>query len=148
VPGTSRDSLFILDALLNLDGAVKPEMVATDHASYSDMVFGLFKILGYRFSPRLRDLSDQRFWRAEAPGEEASDYGPLNAVARNKVNLGKIETHWPDMLRVAGSLITNQVRHLCPGGPTGAAQQYGGGLSACPRHDVARPSARDRHGRA
>jgi TnpA family transposase len=26
------------------------------------------------------------------------------------VNLGRIETWWPDMLRVAGSLITNQVR--------------------------------------
>jgi hypothetical protein len=34
-----------------LDGGVKPEMVATDNASYSDMVFGLFKILGYNFSP-------------------------------------------------------------------------------------------------
>jgi TnpA family transposase len=111
VPGTPRDSLFILDTLLNLDGGVKPEMIATDHASYSDMVFGLFKMLGYRFSPRLRDLSDQRFWRAEVAGEQqAGDYGPLNAVARNKVNLPKIETHWPDMLRVAGSLVTNQVR--------------------------------------
>ncbi len=82
VPGTPRDSLFILDALLNLDGGVKPEMVATDHASYSDMVFGLFKMLGYRFSPRLRDLSDQRFWRADVPGEAAGDYGPLNVVAQ------------------------------------------------------------------
>jgi hypothetical protein len=35
VPGTVRDSLFILDALLNLDGGVKPEMIATDHAAYS-----------------------------------------------------------------------------------------------------------------
>jgi TnpA family transposase len=120
VPGTPRDSLFILDALLNLDGGVKPEMVATDHASYSDMVFGLFKMLGYRFSPRLRDLSDQRFWRAEMPeqtdeGSEekaptSADYGPLNAIARNRINLDKVITHWPDMLRVAGSLITNQVR--------------------------------------
>jgi TnpA family transposase len=33
VPGTPRDSLFILDALLNLDGGVRPEMVATDNAS-------------------------------------------------------------------------------------------------------------------
>lgn len=32
VPGTPRDSLFILDALLNLDGGVKPAMVATDNA--------------------------------------------------------------------------------------------------------------------
>lgn len=34
VPGTPRDSLHILDALLNLDAGVKPEMVATDNASY------------------------------------------------------------------------------------------------------------------
>ncbi len=54
VPGTPRDSLFILDALLNLDGGVKPEMVATDNASYSDMVFGIFKMLGYRFPPALQ----------------------------------------------------------------------------------------------
>ncbi|MGH3436071.1 MAG: Tn3 family transposase [Sciscionella sp.] len=116
VPGTPRDSLFILDTLLNLDGGVKPEMVATDHASYSDMVFGLFKMLGYRFSPRLRDLSDQRFWRAEMPvqpeqpARKAADYGPLNAIARNKINLERVIKQWPDMLRVAGSLITNQVR--------------------------------------
>ncbi len=79
VPGTPRDSLFILDTLLNLDGGVKPEMVATDHASYSDMVFGLFKMLGYRFSPRLRDLSDQRFWRAELPG------APAGTPARRRI---------------------------------------------------------------
>jgi TnpA family transposase len=110
VPGTPRDSLHILDALLNLDGGVKPEMVATDNASYSDMVFGLFKILGYNFSPRFRDLDDQRFWRASMPGMETGTYGVLEDLARNRVNLNKVITHWPDMLRVAGSLVTNQVR--------------------------------------
>ncbi len=110
VPGTPRDSLHILDALLNLDGGVKPEMVATDNASYSGMVFGLFKILGYNFSPRFRDLDDQRFWRAEMPGVATGTYGPLETLARNRVNLNRVITHWPDMLRVAGSLVTNQVR--------------------------------------
>ncbi|MFI8930472.1 Tn3 family transposase [Streptomyces sp. NPDC053474] len=111
VPGTPRDSLFILDALLNLDGGVKPEMVATDCASYSDMVFGIFKLLGYRFSPRFKDLEDQRFWKASMPGTEAAGgYGLLEEIARNKVNVKKVLTHWPDMLRVAGSLVTNQVR--------------------------------------
>ncbi len=37
---------------------MKWEVVATDNASYSDRVFGLFKILGYNFSPRFRDLDD------------------------------------------------------------------------------------------
>lgn len=112
VRGTPRDSLYTLDTLLNLDGGVKPEMVAADNASYSDMAFGLYKMLGFRFAPRFRDLADQRFWRADLPDGEASaaGYGPLEAVACNKVNLKRIATHWPDMLRVAGSLITNQVR--------------------------------------
>ncbi|MDX3853087.1 Tn3 family transposase [Streptomyces sp. AK02-01A] len=44
-------------------------------------------------------------------GEEpAVGYGPLTAVARDKVNLKRIATHWPDMLRLAGPLISNQVR--------------------------------------
>lgn len=110
VPGTPRDSLHILDALLNLDGGVKPEMVATDNASYSDIVFGIFRILGYNFSPRFKDLDDQRFWRASLTGVETGTYGPLEPLARNRVNLNKVITHWPDMLRVAGSLVTNQVR--------------------------------------
>lgn len=113
VRGTPRDSLYTLDTLLNLDGGVKPEMVATDNASYSDMAFGLYKMLGFRFAPRFRDLEDQRFWRADLPDDgetPAAGYGPLEAVACNKVNLKRIATHWPDMLRVAGSLITNQVR--------------------------------------
>lgn len=104
VRGTPRDSLYALDTLLNLDGGVKPEMVATDNASYSGMAFGLYKTLGFRFAPRFRDLSDQWFWRADLPdGEEPPvGYGPLEDVACNKVNLKKIVTHWPDMLRGAG----------------------------------------------
>lgn len=110
VPGAPRDSLHILDALLNLDGGAKLEMVATDDASYSDMVFGLFKILGYNFSPRFRDLDDQRFWRATMPGVETGTYGAVEDLAGNRVNLNKVITQWPDMLKVAGSLVTNQVR--------------------------------------
>ncbi|MCW2882192.1 MAG: transposase Tn3 family protein [Sphaerisporangium sp.] len=45
--------------------------------------------------------------------EPAGDYGPLEAIAHNRVNLKRIETHWPDMLRVAGSLVG---RHF-PGDP-------------------------------
>jgi Tn3 transposase DDE domain len=34
----------------------------------------------------------------------------VEELARNRVNLNKVITHWPDMLKVAGSLVTNQVR--------------------------------------
>ncbi|MFB4284280.1 Tn3 family transposase [Nonomuraea sp. MTCD27] len=110
VPGTPRDSLYILDCLINLDAGPKPEVVTTDQASDSDMVFGIFSVLGYRFAPRFADLGDQRFWRADLPDGSTGDYGVLEAIARNKLNPKKVITQWPDMLRVAGSLVTNQVR--------------------------------------
>jgi TnpA family transposase len=37
VPGTLRDSLFILDAIHSRDGGPRPETVITDTASYSDI---------------------------------------------------------------------------------------------------------------
>ena len=110
VPGTPRDSLHILDVLLNLDAGPKPDLIATDEASYSDIVFGIFRLLGYRFSPRLADIGDTRYWRAHWPADPPGDYGPLNAIAHNRVNLASTSQHWPDMLRVVGSLITHQVR--------------------------------------
>ena len=36
--------------------------MVTGAASYADIVFELFRILGYPFSPRIADLSDTRFW--------------------------------------------------------------------------------------
>lgn len=108
VPGTLRDSLVILDGLLELDppGAGGPTVIITDQASYSDQVFGLFWLLGYQFSPRPAALPDQRFWRLNRD----ADYGPLNGLARNRLNPGPIVTHWEDVLRVAGSLSTGTVR--------------------------------------
>ncbi|GAA4621992.1 Tn3-like element Tn3 family transposase [Actinoallomurus vinaceus] len=106
VPGTLRDSLFILDALLGRDGGPKPETVVTDTASYSDIVFGLFAICGYQFSPRIADISDARLWRTHA----SADYGPLQEVSRHTVRLDRVRAHWGDMLRVAGSLTLGEVR--------------------------------------
>ncbi|CAI7974465.1 transposase [Frankia sp. Hr75.2] len=106
VPGTPRDSLHILDALHNLDVDEPPEIITTDTGSYSDLVFGLFAISGYQFSPRIADLADTRLWRTRPD----ADYGPLNTVSGHTVNLARIVEHWQDTLRVAGSLITGEVR--------------------------------------
>jgi TnpA family transposase len=72
-----------------------------------DQIFGLCTLLGYRFSPRLAGLPDQRFCRIGT----TADYGQLNGVAgRNRINMDLITANWPDMLRLAGSLIAGTVR--------------------------------------
>jgi TnpA family transposase len=106
VPGTLRDSLFILDAIHARDGGPRPETVITDTASYSDIVFGLFAICGYQFSPRIADITDARLWRVNP----AAGYGPLQPVSGHVVRLDRIRAHWGDMLRIAGSLTLGEVR--------------------------------------
>ena len=58
VPGTIRDSLFILEGLLEQETGLRPHEVMSDTAGYSDLVFGLFWLLGYQFSPRLADFGE------------------------------------------------------------------------------------------
>ena len=66
----------------------------------SDLIFGLFHVLGYQFSPRLADVGEARFWRIDA----SADYGVLNGLARQTINHNLITENWDDVLRVAGSL--------------------------------------------
>ncbi len=106
VPGTLRDSLYILEGLLEQHTSLRPAELMTDNAGYTDQVFGLFRLLGYQFSPRLADLGDARFWRTNPD----ADYGPLNGIARHRVNTDLIASSWDDLLRVAGSLSTGTVR--------------------------------------
>jgi TnpA family transposase len=106
IPGTLRDSLFILAGLLEQQTSLDPREIMADTHGYSDVVFGLFSLLGYRFSPRLADLPDQRFWRLE----KEADYGPLNELSRHVVNARLIADHWDDMLRLAGSLKLGKVK--------------------------------------
>jgi TnpA family transposase len=100
IPGTLRDSIFVLEGLLEQQTSLKPTEIMTDTAGASDMVFGLFWLLGYQFSPRLADAGEAVFWRAD----KNADYGVLNDLARGCVNPHLIEQHWDDMIRIAGSL--------------------------------------------
>ena len=56
VPGTLRDSLVLLGVVLEQQTELQPTQIMTDNGAYSDVVFGLFRLLGYRFSPRLADI--------------------------------------------------------------------------------------------
>lgn len=100
VPGTLRDSIFVLEGLLEQQTGLNPMEIMTDTAGASDMVFGLFWLLGYQFSPRLADAGESVFWRVD----KEANYGVLNDLARSCANPQKIEHHWEDMMRIAGSL--------------------------------------------
>jgi TnpA family transposase len=105
VPGTLRDSLILLSVVLEQQTDLQPTQIMTDTGAYSDVVFGLFRLLGYRFSPRLADVGGSRFWRIDPK----ADYGLLNPISAHHISMEKIAPHWDDMLRLAGSLKLGQV---------------------------------------
>jgi TnpA family transposase len=65
-------------------------------------------MLGYQFSLRIADTGSTRFWRMD----RKVDYGHLNGISRNKINMELIKTHWDDILRLTGSLKTGKVQAL------------------------------------
>jgi TnpA family transposase len=106
IPGTLGDSPYVLDGLLEHQTSLNPKELMTDTAGYSDVVFGMFWLLGFQFSPRLADLGDARFWRID----RKADYGAFNEIARHRINIKLIIQNWDDLLRVAGSLKMGLVR--------------------------------------
>ena len=106
VAGALRDAPWVLDGFLEQETHQHPKELITDTGGYSDIVFGFFWLLGYRFSPRLADLGDTRFWRLD----HNADYGVLNDIARHKADPMLIAENWDDMLRATGSLHTSTVK--------------------------------------
>lgn len=100
VPGTLRDSLVLLSVLLEQETALQPTEVMTDTGAYTDVMFGIFHLLGFQFSPRLADIGGARFWRVDPK----ADYGALDGLARHRVKMPLVVDNWDDLLRLAGSL--------------------------------------------
>jgi TnpA family transposase len=100
IPGAVREAMYILDGLLEQQTVLEPVELMADTAGYTDIVFGLFWLLGYQFSPRLRDIGKTRFWRID----KKARYGALHKIARHYIDTSRIIDSRDDLLRVAGSL--------------------------------------------
>jgi hypothetical protein len=100
VPGTPCDSLVLLSVVLEQETEFEPTEIMTDTGADTDVIFGIFWLLGYQFSPRIADVGGARFWRVDPAG----DYGPLDKLASHRAKTGIITEHWDDLLRLAGSL--------------------------------------------
>jgi TnpA family transposase len=108
VPGTLRDSLFLLSVVPEQQTELQPNEIMTDTQAYTDVIFGLFWLLGYRFCPRVADIGGTRCWRIDP----AAYYGALNGVARHRINTRLFAENWDDMLRLAGSLKLGKVQAM------------------------------------
>jgi len=95
-----RDATYVLDGLLYHESDLRIEEHYTDTAGFTDHVFALMHLLGFRFAPRIRDLADKRLFVLAKPG----DYPVLSALIGGTINSKSIRTHWDEILRLATSI--------------------------------------------
>ena len=102
VPVTVRDSTYVLDELCNNETELPIREHTTDTAGATEIIFALFDLLGYRFTPRLRDLSDRRLFTSGTI--DMQRYPRLQPQVTHRIHRLRILEWWDDMVRVVGSM--------------------------------------------
>ncbi len=100
IPSTVRDATYVLDELLDNETELPIEQHTTDTHGFTELVFALFDLLGLQFSPRIRDLADQRLYRVD----RQLRYRHIEPLLAGTINRERILRRWDDLLRVAASL--------------------------------------------
>jgi TnpA family transposase len=95
-----RDATYVLDGLLYHESDLRIEEHYTDTAGFTDHVFALMHLLGFRFAPRIRDLGDTKLYVPKSDAE----YEALYPMIGGTLNIKLIRTHWDEILRLAASI--------------------------------------------
>jgi len=96
-----RDSTYVLDGLLFHESDLRIEEHYTDTAGFTDHVFGLMHLLGFRFAPRIRDLGDTKLF---IPKGEVNYDALKPMISSDRLNIKAIRAHWDEILRLAASI--------------------------------------------
>ena len=96
----TRDATYVLDGLLYHESDLNIEEHYTDTAGFTDHVFGLCHLLGFRFAPRMRDIGDLSLF----PVDRVEQWPQLAPVFGDRIKIREIETQWDDLLRLASSI--------------------------------------------
>ncbi len=104
IASTERDAMYVLDEILNNETELNILEHTTDTSGYTDLVFGLFDLLGMQFSPRLRDIKDQKLSKIKG-----KDFEYPSLKFTGVINPDYIAGRWDDLLRLAGSMKSGYV---------------------------------------
>jgi TnpA family transposase len=100
INATVRDATYVLDGLLYHESDLRIEEHYTDTAGFTEHVFALMHLLGFRFAPRIRDLTDRRLYVPK----DHKHYTALAGLIGGTVSQKLIRNHWEEILRLAASI--------------------------------------------
>lgn len=102
IPVTMREVTYVLDALLDNESDLDISEHTTDTSGFTEIIFALFSLLGYTFSPRIKDVADQKLYRPHTL--ELANLPLLRPALKQRIHEQRIIQGWDEMLRVVMSL--------------------------------------------
>jgi len=96
-----RDATYVLDGLLYHESDFRIEEHYTDTAGFTDQVFGMMHLLGFKLAPRIRNLGETKLF---VPPGKLKNYPALQSMLDEELKINCIKAHWDDILRLAISI--------------------------------------------
>ena len=105
IAATANEAPHVLDGLLYHRSSLVLNEHYTDTGGFSDHVFAMCRLLGFRFAPRFRDLKEKRLYLL--PGMTVPP--ELASLATGVIHIRGVSDHWSELLRLAMSIKTGTV---------------------------------------
>lgn len=99
IAATAHEAPHVLDGLLRHRASLQIEEHHTDTGGFTDHVFGLCALLGFRFAPRIRDLPDKRLYVPAGNGP----WPTLKPLVARRVRPDLVAAAWPELRRLVAS---------------------------------------------
>jgi len=101
IPPHMREAHAALDAMLHHETELPIEEMMVDTAGFTELMYALYDLQGFKLSPRIRDLADHCLY----PLANVTDYGVLKPLFRGApIRRDLIVRCWDDMHRISASL--------------------------------------------
>ncbi|HRH45667.1 MAG TPA: Tn3 family transposase [Pyrinomonadaceae bacterium] len=99
------EAVYIIDGLLKNDSEIQPDTLNADTQGQSTTVFGLSYLLGINLQPRIRNIKNLIFYRAE----KKHKFKHIDALFSETIDWDLIETHWKDLMQVVLSIKVGKI---------------------------------------
>lgn len=112
IPSNLREATYVLDGLLNNETDLNPQQHFTDEHGYTENVFALASLLGFRFCPRFKDFAAQNIYKIS----NEVVYSKIEPLFREEktnrvriINTSLIIEQWDNIVRLVASLKNRKV---------------------------------------
>ena len=104
IPSNAREAIHTIDKILHHETDLQIKEHYTDTAGYTDQVFALSHIFGYRCAPRIRNVGEAQLFSIDPPKE----FKRIQSLLR-KIKTDVIIDNYDHALRVAHSIVKGKV---------------------------------------